>query len=62
MYKKLSFIFFLIGMLSILIGMPYLLDFSTNEVLKYPLYLGLPVTVIFAPKLKLKTLFKSQKE
>ena len=62
MYKKLSFILFLIGMLSILIGMPYLFGFSTNEVLKYPLYLGLIVTVIFAPKLKLKTLFKNKKE
>lgn len=29
--------------------MPYLLGYSTNEFLKYPLYFGLIVTVIFAP-------------
>ena len=37
---------FVIGVIMALIGMPYLLGYSTNEFLKYPLYLGLIVVVV----------------
>ncbi|MFC9541437.1 hypothetical protein ACFTQ7_16395 [Lysinibacillus sp. NPDC056959] len=49
MIKKVGIVLFAIGIVMIFIGMPYLLGYSTNEFLKYPLYLGLLVTVIFAP-------------
>jgi len=49
MIKKIGIVLFAIGIVMIFIGMPYLLGYSTNEFLKYPLYLGLIVTVIFAP-------------
>lgn len=38
-----------IGIVMMFIGMPYLFGYSTNEFLKYPLYLGLLVAVIFGP-------------
>lgn len=60
MYKKISFIMFVIGVLSSLVGMPYLLGYSTNEFLKYPLYLGLIIVVIFTPKPNLKKAFKKK--
>lgn len=60
MFKKISFMMFLIGVLSTLVGMPYLLGFSTNGLLKYPLYLGLIVFVIFAPKPNLTKLFQKK--
>lgn len=60
MCKKISFILFIIGVLSILLGMPYLLEYSTNEFLKYPLYLGLIIAVLFAPKPNLKKAFKKK--
>ncbi|MEB2300801.1 hypothetical protein LAV72_14360 [Lysinibacillus xylanilyticus] len=49
MIKKIGTILFVIGIAMMLIGMPYLLGYSTNECLKYPLYLGLLVTVILTP-------------
>ena len=49
MIKKVGIVLFAIGIVMIFIGMPYLLGYSTNEFLKYPLYLGLLVTVIFVP-------------
>jgi len=49
MIKKIGIVLFAIGITMMLIGMPYLLGYSTNEFLKYPLYLGLIVTVVFAP-------------
>lgn len=60
MYKKISFILFVIGVLAILSGMPYLLGYSSNEFLKYPLYLGLIIAVIFAPKPNLKKVLKKK--
>ncbi|MDR4887472.1 hypothetical protein RGU12_07845 [Fredinandcohnia sp. QZ13] len=62
MYKKLSFILFLIGLLSIVVGMPYLLGYSTNKLLAYPLYIGLIVAVVFAPKINMKNVFKNIKK
>lgn len=49
MIKKIGIVLFAIGIVMIFIGMPYLLGYSTNEFLKYPLYLGLLVTVMFTP-------------
>lgn len=49
MVKKVRIALFAIGIIMMFLGMPYLLDYSTNEFLKYPLYFGLIVTVIFAP-------------
>ncbi|MGE7130215.1 hypothetical protein [Lysinibacillus xylanilyticus] len=43
MIKKIGIVLFAIGIVMIFIGMPYLLGYSTNEFLKYPLYLGLLV-------------------
>lgn len=60
MFKKISFMLSIIGVLSTLVGMPYLLGVSTNELLKYPLYLGLIVFVIFAPKPNLAKLSKKK--
>ena len=59
MYKKISFVLFLFGIMSIAVGMPYLLGYSTNNILAYPLYIGLIVVVVFAPKPNLKNLFKN---
>ncbi|MBG9454647.1 hypothetical protein ABE61_11445 [Lysinibacillus sphaericus] len=47
--KKIWTVLFAIGIAMMLIGIPYLLSYSTNEFLKYPLYLGLLVTIIFIP-------------
>lgn len=49
MIKKIGPVLFVIGIAMMLIGMPYLLGYSTNEYLKYPLYLGMLVTIIFTP-------------
>jgi len=49
MKKKIGLVLFAIGILMMLIGMTYLLGYSTNEFLKYPLYLGLLLIVIFFP-------------
>lgn len=57
MYKN---ILFVIGLLAILSGMPYLLGYSSNECLKYPLYVGLIIAVLFAPKPHLKNVFKKK--
>lgn len=53
MVKKIKTVLFVIGIVMILIGMPYLLGYSTKEILRYSLYLGLLVTVIFALPIKL---------
>lgn len=58
MYKKIAFILFLIGIVLIVVGMPYLLGYSTNKILAYPLYIGLIVAVVFSPKPNLKNVFK----
>lgn len=50
MYKKITFVIFVIGIMSIAVGMPYLFGHSTNKVLAYPLYIGLIAVVLFAPK------------
>lgn len=34
--------------------LPYLLGYSTNEILKYPLYLGWIVSILFLPKVNRK--------
>ncbi|MEQ6357701.1 hypothetical protein ABNX05_24140 [Lysinibacillus sp. M3] len=47
--KKIGIVFFAIGITMMLIGVPYLLGYSTNEFLKYPLYLGVIITVAFTP-------------
>lgn len=44
--KKVGIALFTIGIVMMFLGMPYLLGYSTNEFLKYPLYLELIVTVI----------------
>ncbi|QSB09726.1 hypothetical protein JTI58_22575 [Lysinibacillus fusiformis] len=49
MIKKIEMGLFVIGIVMALIGMPYLLGYSTNEFLKYPLYLGLIVVVVSFP-------------
>lgn len=49
MIKKIEMGLFVIGVIMALIGMPYLLGYSTNEFLKYPLYLGLIVVVVSFP-------------
>ncbi len=49
MWNKITFVMFIIGIISITVGMPYLLGNSTNEVLKYPLYIGLIMFMIFFP-------------
>ncbi|MFJ8517967.1 hypothetical protein [Lysinibacillus xylanilyticus] len=54
MLEKIGIVLFAIGIVMIFIGMPYLLGYSTNEFLKYPLYLGLLVTVMFTPTKKQK--------
>lgn|GEM_PF-1065991 len=50
--KKIGIVLFAIGIIMIFIGMPYLLGYSANEILKYPLYVGLLVTVLFTPTKK----------
>ncbi|WP_197279002.1 hypothetical protein [Lysinibacillus sp. ZYM-1] len=49
MKKKIGLGLFVIGIVMMLIGMAYLLGYSTNEILKYPLYLGMLLIVIFVP-------------
>ncbi|MEY9976824.1 hypothetical protein [Lysinibacillus sp. RC79] len=49
MMKKIEIGLFAIGIVMALIGMPYLLGYSTNEFLKYPLYLGLILMVVPIP-------------
>ncbi|WP_196426674.1 hypothetical protein [Lysinibacillus cavernae] len=49
MIKKIGIGLFIIGVVMALIGMPYLLGYSTNEFLKYPLYLGMIVMVASFP-------------
>lgn len=49
MMKKIEISVFAIGVVMVLIGMPYLLGYSTNEFLKYPLYFGLIVMFIPIP-------------
>jgi len=49
MKKKIGLGLFVIGIVMMLIGMAYLLGYSTNEFLKYPLYLGMLLIVIFIP-------------
>jgi len=53
MCKTIGMALFAIGLIMILIGLPFLLGYSTNELLKYPLYLGLFVTVLFTPRIKI---------
>jgi len=52
--KKIEIVLFAVGIVMIFIGIPFLLGYSTNEFLKYPLYLGLLVTVMFTPTKKQK--------
>ncbi|MFJ7646974.1 hypothetical protein ACIQ1H_05470 [Lysinibacillus sp. NPDC097279] len=59
MFKTMGIVLFSIGIMMILIGLPFLLGYSTNEFLKYPLYLGLLVTVLFTPKIKIPRRKKS---
>lgn len=47
--KKIWTVLFAIGIAMKLVGMPYLLGYSTNGFLKYPLCLGMFVTIIFTP-------------
>ena len=54
MIYKIRFVLLVIGILLSLIGMPYLLGYSTNDILKYPLYLGLVLTVVFFYPIKLR--------
>ncbi|MBM7602582.1 hypothetical protein JOC75_000552 [Metabacillus crassostreae] len=49
MWNKIKFVLFLIGAISIIVGMPYLLGKSTNEILRYPLYIGLIMFTAFFP-------------
>ncbi|MGE8033317.1 hypothetical protein B1B04_00095 [Lysinibacillus sp. KCTC 33748] len=52
--KKIGTVLFVIGIAMTLIGMPYLLGYSKNEFLKYALYLGMLVTIIFTPARTIK--------
>ncbi|MFB7158922.1 hypothetical protein [Lysinibacillus sp. NPDC056232] len=52
--KKIWIVLFAIGITMMLIGMPYLLRYSTNEFLQYPLYLGMLVTIVFTPARTIK--------
>jgi hypothetical protein len=54
MYKKIAFFLFIIGIVSIVVGMPYLLGYSTNKLLNIPLYGGLVLAVSFSPTPNLK--------
>lgn len=54
MNKKVRFILLVIGILLSLIGMPYLLGYSTNDILKYALYLGLVLTGVFFYPIELR--------
>jgi hypothetical protein len=49
MWSKIKFVLFLIGVIFIIIGKPYLFGNTTNEVSKYPLYIGLIIFVAFFP-------------
>ena len=49
MRKKIGYVLFTAGIVMSVIGMPYLLGYSNKEILKYPLYAGLILTVAFAP-------------
>ena len=49
MKKKIRLVLFAIGIVMMLLGLIYLLGYSTNEFLKYSLYLGLLLIVIFTP-------------
>ena len=49
MIRKIEMGLFVVGVVMALIGMPYLLGYSTNECLKYPLYLGLILMVATIP-------------
>ena len=49
MRKKIGYVLFTAGIVMSVIGIPYLLDYSNKEILKYPLYAGLILTVAFAP-------------
>ena len=53
LYKTIGVTLFVIGLIMISIGLPFLLGYSTNELLKYPLYLGLLITVLFTPGRKI---------
>lgn len=54
MFNKIGLGLFVIGIIMIIVGLPYLLGYTTNEILKYPLYLGLIVTVLFMPRVNRK--------
>jgi hypothetical protein len=56
MWKKIKFTLFIIGVILIMLGVPYLLGKPTNDVLKYSLYIGLIVFVIFFPTSSIKKL------
>lgn len=47
MINKIKFILLVIGIFLSLIGTPYLLGDSSNNILRYTLYLGLVLTVVF---------------
>lgn len=49
MSKKVKYIFFIIGIIMIFIGLPYLMGYTTNNLNKSFLYLGPVIAVIFAP-------------
>ncbi len=56
MWKIIKFTLFIIGVILIMLGVPNLLGITTNDVLKYPLYIGLIVFVIFFPASSIKKL------
>lgn len=49
MNKKVKYIFFIIGIMMIIIGFPYLLGYTTNHSNKYFLYLGTILAIFFVP-------------
>ncbi len=54
MLSKIGLGLFGICIIMIIVGLPYLLGYSTNELLKSPLYLGLIVSILFLPKVNRK--------
>ncbi|WP_246188403.1 hypothetical protein [Metabacillus lacus] len=45
-----------------IVGVPYLLGYSTNKLLNIPLYGGLLLAILFSPTPNLKNLFNKKKE
>ncbi|MRX73685.1 hypothetical protein GJU40_16205 [Bacillus lacus] len=62
MYRKRTSFLFIIGVVSMIVGVPYLLGYSTNKLLNIPLYGGLLLAILFSPTPNLKNLFNKKKE